>query len=94
MYEQMSQEEVVAFLQRIDATCLTGRTTLEAWKYYLAKTTSSSGTLKELEQRWLNIKGGSGKTNSDLAHSYLNSKGTSGTIADKLKKFAKEVSTP
>jgi hypothetical protein len=95
MFEQFSTEDLISFLQRQDSTVLVGRTPLEAWRCYLIKVTGTSGTLRELEDRFLNLKGGTGKTTSDLLHSYLNGKGFgSGSIKDKVKNYSKGVVSP
>lgn len=88
MFDSASPADILAFVSRIDATVLAGRTPREAWIELMKKNGGGSGSLNDMEDNWLNARlantRGKGK---DKADNYLNSKGYTGSCNDKLRNY-------
>lgn len=72
-----------------------GKSSGDAWRAYLVYKTASSGSMSDLEKRWLRMNGGSGETLADLWSSFLNSKGyVSGTLRERRKSYLATATLP
>lgn len=88
MFDNARPQDIIAFLQRIDSTVLSGRSPRDAWVEYLKKNGGGTGSLNDLEKNWLNTLGSStGEKTHDKLQSRMSAKGFSGSLTDKVHAY-------
>lgn len=95
MINAASPSDIRSFLQRIDSTVLTGRSTNEAWAEFLKKNGGGSGSIHDMEINWLNTRSAtnSGKGRGDAIDNYCSGKGFTGSKGDKIRQYLRTAST-
>jgi hypothetical protein len=85
---------LLTFVSKVSATSAAGKTGMDAWRQYLqADVGAPSGSLHDLEVRWLQKHGGTGSTIEDLWHSYLNGKAIpAGNLGNRKEQFFRTAS--
>lgn len=84
----IGSDDIDSYLQRVDPTSTTGRTTRDAWKAFLVTQTNSDGTTYDLEKDWLRSEGATGETLLELWGSHTSNSGyTNGEIKDRMRAF-------
>lgn len=94
MFPGSKPANIVAYLQRIDSTVLTGRRPLEAWREFLKKNGAGAGNnyLKTMESNFLATQSSSAVgTRADRVRTYMGVKGfAAANIGDAKRKYLSE----